>query len=238
MNVRLGFAVAAVMMQPDVLLLDEVLAVGDIKFTVKCLNRIRAMAQQSSVIFVSHSMRNISVFCSRVLVMNHGQVQLATDDVYEGVSVYNALAGGGEVVAGDRTARIVSFEMLVNGRPLDPQDGRVGLDDEVRLEMKLAIDPTVRDAVVTVYLDDESFNQVYCFPMTQFDKTMRRYSSGEIACSLPLGRLELNSGRYTFLVIVRDLHRNSICLRHQGISPFIAASGVPLYGRIVRPIRG
>ncbi len=55
MKVRLGFAVAA-QMEPDVLLIDEVLAVGDTGFRMKCLNRIHELLESSAVIFVSHSM--------------------------------------------------------------------------------------------------------------------------------------------------------------------------------------
>src|SRR3990172_12206671 len=54
MNVRLGFAIAA-QMRPDVLLIDEVLAVGDIGFSTKCLNAIGEIIENSAVIFVSHS---------------------------------------------------------------------------------------------------------------------------------------------------------------------------------------
>jgi len=49
MRVRLGFAVAAVLMKPDVLLLDEVLAVGDVGFTIKCLNAVRQLSARSAV---------------------------------------------------------------------------------------------------------------------------------------------------------------------------------------------
>ena len=47
MNVRLGFAIAVILSKPDVLLLDEVLAVGDIGFTIKCLNAVREMMKNS-----------------------------------------------------------------------------------------------------------------------------------------------------------------------------------------------
>jgi len=60
MRVRLGFSVAA-QMEPDILLIDEVLAVGDLGFVVKCMNRIQQLLKSCAVIFVSHSMGQISL---------------------------------------------------------------------------------------------------------------------------------------------------------------------------------
>ena len=68
MNVRLGFAIAVILSKPDVLLLDEVLAVGDIGFTIKCLNAVREMMKNSAVIFVSHNMQFISRFCTQTIL--------------------------------------------------------------------------------------------------------------------------------------------------------------------------
>ncbi len=68
MSVRLGFSVAAVLIEPDVLFLDEVLAVGDIGFVIKCLNTMRRLTANSAVVFVSHNMQ----FISDVLHAGHG----------------------------------------------------------------------------------------------------------------------------------------------------------------------
>lgn len=73
MQVRLGFAVATAL-EPDILLLDEVLAVGDAGFRGKCYNRISNMAKNSAIIFVSHSMSSISRLAKDVIVLNNGRV--------------------------------------------------------------------------------------------------------------------------------------------------------------------
>ena len=64
MKVRLGFAVAA-QMEPDVLMIDEVLAVGDVGFQIKCLNALRGIAGDSAIILVSHTMQQVSAFCQQ-----------------------------------------------------------------------------------------------------------------------------------------------------------------------------
>ncbi len=73
MAVRLGFAVATAM-DPDILLLDEVLAVGDTKFRAKCYNRIGNVLRQSAVIFVTHDMNQIGRICNQVMVLKRGEL--------------------------------------------------------------------------------------------------------------------------------------------------------------------
>jgi lipopolysaccharide transport system ATP-binding protein len=74
MMARLGFA-AAVSVEPDVLLLDEVLAVGDLDFYQKSHAALRALAARSTVVFVSHSLEAVPEFCRRAIWMDHGRLR-------------------------------------------------------------------------------------------------------------------------------------------------------------------
>ena len=87
MKVRLGFAVAA-QMDPDVLLIDEVLAVGDIGFRAKCFNAINKIINKAAVIFVSHAMPEVNRICSRICVLNKGRVAFLGRDVPQGIDLY------------------------------------------------------------------------------------------------------------------------------------------------------
>lgn len=74
MQARLGFAIATVV-KPDILIVDEVLAVGDFKFQEKCEARIRAlMAGGTTVLIVSHSIALIETLCNKVVWLDHGHV--------------------------------------------------------------------------------------------------------------------------------------------------------------------
>ncbi len=75
MIVRLGFAIH-VFQKPDLLLVDEILAVGDFEFQQKCLEKITAMKQEMGMILVSHSMPTIARFCDRVILLNRGKIVL------------------------------------------------------------------------------------------------------------------------------------------------------------------
>ena len=79
MKVRLAFSVAA-FMEPEILLVDEVLAVGDATFQTKCLGKMNEVSRQGrTVIFVSHNMAAIENLCGRVILLESGEVKLDSD---------------------------------------------------------------------------------------------------------------------------------------------------------------
>jgi len=87
MKVRLGFSVAA-QMEPDVLIIDEVLAVGDIGFTTKCLNKISELTATCAVIFVSHSMPMIGKICTEAILMNRGIMKAKSNNISDVIQNY------------------------------------------------------------------------------------------------------------------------------------------------------
>jgi homopolymeric O-antigen transport system ATP-binding protein len=89
MKMRLAFSVMA-MVAPDVLLIDEVLAVGDFRFRQKSLARVREMRERSAFVFVSHSMDDVARFCDRVIVMHKGQVYFEGPPD-EAIEIYESL---------------------------------------------------------------------------------------------------------------------------------------------------
>lgn len=93
MYMRLGFAVA-VHTSPQLLVVDEVLAVGDLPFQVKCLDRIRELKEQGvGVLFVSHNLTAVLNLADRALLLDHGST-VATGGVDEVVGAYHALLAG------------------------------------------------------------------------------------------------------------------------------------------------
>lgn len=73
MKMRLAFSVMAIV-RPDILFIDEVLAVGDFRFRQKCLAKIAEIRSNCSFVFVSHSMADVARFCDRVIVLRKGNV--------------------------------------------------------------------------------------------------------------------------------------------------------------------
>jgi len=97
MYVRLAFAVA-IHTDPDVLLVDEVLAVGDEQFQKKCLDKIREFQQQGrTIVLVSHSLGQVQELCDSAVVLHHGEVK------FQG-SARHAVANFREILEGRRVA--------------------------------------------------------------------------------------------------------------------------------------
>jgi lipopolysaccharide transport system ATP-binding protein len=79
MQVRLGFSIAAKLIKPDVLILDEVVAVGDEAFRSKCYQAVGEMLGRCAVVFVSHSMPMIYRLSTQVMVLSNGETVFAGD---------------------------------------------------------------------------------------------------------------------------------------------------------------
>jgi lipopolysaccharide transport system ATP-binding protein len=87
MTVRLAFAVAA-HLEPEILLVDEVLAVGDLAFQRKCIGKMGEVAREGrTVLFVSHNMGIVQALCERGILLNHGTV-VADAPVHDAVGAY------------------------------------------------------------------------------------------------------------------------------------------------------
>jgi lipopolysaccharide transport system ATP-binding protein len=88
MVVRLGFAVAA-FLDPDILIVDEVLAVGDIEFQKRAIEKIQSIVKtkEKACLFVSHNMRSIASLCNRVIVLDKARV-VFDGNVSQGIGVY------------------------------------------------------------------------------------------------------------------------------------------------------
>jgi lipopolysaccharide transport system ATP-binding protein len=95
MQLRLAFSVAA-FLESEILVIDEVLAVGDIDFQKKCLDKIETVTKSGrTILFVSHNMAAIRALCSSVLVLDKGQVRYQ-GNVNDGIDKYMMLASSFE----------------------------------------------------------------------------------------------------------------------------------------------
>jgi homopolymeric O-antigen transport system ATP-binding protein len=151
MYVRLGFAVAA-HLEPEVLIVDEVLSVGDMAFQQKCLQKMSRMREQSrAIIFVSHNMISVKAICSRVMLLDEGR--LAADGEPDAViRVYEKLMHErnregetrDEVAEGMGQIQITAVRLL-DGKRVERQAFEIGEKVNVVVEYD-AVEP-VKDVV-------------------------------------------------------------------------------------------
>ncbi|THD77691.1 MAG: ABC transporter ATP-binding protein [Phenylobacterium sp.] len=163
MQVRLGFAVASAL-SPQILLLDEVLAVGDMHFRAKCFNRLSELRDSGvSFILVTHQLMDLSRYATRCLYLDHGQVK-ADADVTTAITRYlsegparkptAAAEDDGEPGTGGIRISDVRFE-LEDHLAIDLQlTSQLAADQEIELGMTLTDESP--DFMQFVVADDEA----------------------------------------------------------------------------------
>ncbi len=135
MKVRLGFAVAA-QMEPDVLIIDEVLAVGDLGFVLKCFKTIDQILPNTAIIFVSHSMPMVSRICTDIILMDKGRAQYQGKNVSQAIDLYYTRFANNQanVVFSDNTLELESAG-LIQASELKGVD-IVGWGEDLNIEVK------------------------------------------------------------------------------------------------------
>ena len=180
MYVRLAFAVA-VHVDPDVLLVDEVLAVGDEPFQRKCMDRIKAFQKEGrTIVLVTHALDQVADVCDRAVVLEHGKVvvdgtareairTLRADFDEQATTEREAAAAAAAAAASSasasapvqppaRQARVVTVEAFDGeGRPVRTHE--LGTDLVVRVTVEA--EELVRDWVVGIGIDTPTGHQVF-----------------------------------------------------------------------------
>lgn len=154
MKVRLGFAVAA-HLEPDVLLIDEVLAVGDAAFQQRCLKRIEEFGSAGrTILYVSHHLPSVARLSTRTVLLNQGRVEF-DGPTLAAIRHYEEHVGGFraerqwpiETAPGDDSARLLSLAITSGGTPVSgPVDVRQPVEVTLRYEVLtggLAIMPSL-----------------------------------------------------------------------------------------------
>ena len=234
MQVRLGFAIAS-SLEPDILILDEVLAVGDIGFTIKCLNRIRELASDCAVIFVSHNMQYISTFCTRVLVMADGRVLMDARNPSDGINCYFAQMKLEGSETGSGGGKLENFDIRVNGFSSEPNP-EIEQGEEVAIDVAFSIDESCGPVSLRIVVSDEAGAPIISFPLIGVNKDPIVFNKSHNRVKIPLGCLNLNTGNYSFTFGIFDSETKINLLRKSGVAPFRIKSAATDWAKIVKPI--
>jgi lipopolysaccharide transport system ATP-binding protein len=201
MTVRLGFAVASCI-EPDILLVDEVLAVGDASFRQKCIERIKTLLSNgTSLIFVSHDMGLVRAVCERAIYIDHGQVQ-STGTSGEIIDQYNQILerrriekmnlsdhGAGDAEGG---VEVTKVEVLSSdGQPVREIYGDKPV--EVRVQYTAYKNLGKSNAIVLIYRSD---GLMCCNIRSYLDGYPMSIEKGQGEYSVKLEPLQLFGGMY------------------------------------------
>lgn len=209
MKSRLGFGMAT-SVSPDVLILDEVLAVGDFEFQQKCLERMNDMRQSMSVLFVSHSMNAVRHFCDNAIVLEsgcvgyYGAVEEAIEYYVEQTEASRAARRKsaraitpfyGNLFANDSKIKVKSHKWIVHGPVTTHQKMRFEFDFELNCE--------VRQLIIGVPIWNVETRELVTSITSDFADVVVDVRDGRCVGSIEIICL-LNSGVYLSSFNVRD----------------------------------
>jgi ABC-type polysaccharide/polyol phosphate transport system ATPase subunit len=156
MYARLGFAIAS-HVNPDVLLVDEVLSVGDTLFQRKCVEHMRAVIRDgATVLFVSHSLKTVADFCSRTLLLDHGR-EVTIGPTPTVISQYMSLQR--EHRAAEQNRAVVISKVSV--RDATGPCHRFQSGQKAWIDIEVAAHEPCSKLAVVLYLRDESYYTLF-----------------------------------------------------------------------------
>jgi lipopolysaccharide transport system ATP-binding protein len=198
MYMRLAFAVAA-HLEPDILLIDEVLAVGDLAFQQKCLGKLESITNDGrTVLFVSHNLGSISSLCTSAILMECGKI-VASGDVASVVMRYyqdGASSPASFDLRGSHRSIGDSYARLLAGKVLDKSGApsvEVHISDRLAVEMEFEIlDPNPGPFIPNFHFHTSDGNVAFVSMGTSRNATQA--GTYKARCEIP-GSL-LNEGAY------------------------------------------
>ena len=160
MYVRLAFAVAA-HLEAEILIVDEVLAVGDAEFQKKCLGKIGDVAHKGrTVLFVSHNMNAITSLCPKVIVLNQGRL-IFNGNAEESLVYYGAsssVSGSIDLASKKPEAYLQSLKIIQNGKS---SSGILKADDKIDLVFSLKISKPLSKTKLAVAFTNMTGGRVF-----------------------------------------------------------------------------
>lgn len=227
MKVRLGFAVAA-QMEPDVLFIDEVLAVGDIGFSIKCLNEISRMLKHSAVIFVSHSMPLVARVCTEVMLLDHGKNEWCDRDIGTGISKYLAkFSAGKRSTGGSGKVSLESIKLTIpNNPPSHERHLTLRHGQDLAIELKVKKHADISKMAFTVVIWNQEMRAV-ADSKSALQGFFVCHEGNEFIVSATLKNLQLTSGLYSLQVHVSDDREDEIYTNVQNAAIFQVITPFP-----------
>ncbi|MBL0234355.1 MAG: ABC transporter ATP-binding protein [Chitinophagaceae bacterium] len=208
MYVRLAFAVAA-FLEPEILIVDEVLAVGDAEFQKKCLGKMQQVSRGEgrTVLFVSHNMAAVKSLCSTGIVLKNGRMDFYGSN-YEAVQHYQnhnqsntSFHHEGEVnlAPGNASIRILQMDVV-------PQEGEI-LSMNSGVEFRLKVFNSLVDRNLDVTFEVANNDDIIIFHQGVILTSGGNSKIGvyEVSCVLP--KLFLNAGSYNIKLIFGENQR-------------------------------
>ncbi len=207
MQVRLAFSVAA-HMEPDILIVDEVLAVGDAEFQKKCMGKMEEVTKKDgrTILFVSHNLAAIQTLCKKSVLLEGGRVKMI-GDTKEVIRVYTNESELQSTIAyteNDTTGAQVTQISIINnaGEPY----AKVPVSEPFSLEIEYRVSRPVEQALLSVLFYTEGDLLLFSSE-SDASKILSNYAPGTYTTTISIPPFLFNVGTYYFDII---FHRPEI----------------------------
>jgi lipopolysaccharide transport system ATP-binding protein len=200
MHARLGFSVAA-HVDPEVLLVDEVLSVGDYSFQQKCIQKLRAVIQSgATVLFVSHNLRTVAEFCQRCLLLEHGRTA-ALGPTNEVVATY--IRRQRATAEQDSSQRVAITKLVVRNQ--DQESARFQSGEKAWIDIEVHARQSCRKLSISLYLSDSAEYLIFNTSLERLGYSTFDLEAGqvfrctfEVTLNLAIGTFHVSSLVYRY----------------------------------------
>lgn len=238
MYARLGFSVAA-HVDPEILIVDEVLSVGDYSFQNKCMERMKEIVKNgAAVIFVSHNLNAVATLCTRALLLDHGRVT-AEGSPNELIQTY---LGQARQVQGDSSSKEAYVsQMIVRDR--NGPTMRLETGDDVWLDIDVKANQKCEQLSLTVYLCDDKNYYIFDTSTERLGMATFCLDAGEsrrfsFRLTLHLARGTFHIGTHVYRYNIQKMYDDRYPLATLFITSERDVRGVAnLYPEVVKSIR-
>ena len=214
MQVRLGFAIATAI-EPEILLLDEVLAVGDMAFRIKCYNRIGRLQKNAATILVTHDVSYLSTVCNRILFMSHGEGKYYAD---RNAGIQRYIDAQTPASTGEDSQPLLTFNAPLTAASIATEAERIQHGDDLVLLMTVDSSADLDNLQLRCTASTEQGHPVLVWDgdWTRQSVALKR---GRQVLRLVLGPIHLIGGRYTvYLTLTQPGNGALLFYSHRTIS--------------------
>ena len=203
MTVRLGFAVAA-FLEPEILVVDEVLAVGDAEFQKKAIGKMQDISKDGgrTVLFVSHNMAAIKSLCTRGIVLENGKVMMS-GDIDKAVHYYlnkDSNSMNHKVFSTEYHRKEFSLhEIFLNSVGASPKE-TLNEYQIIEINTLLTLNDSGKNLHLTFVLNNEQGEPLFTFSHANSDLSLND-GFNKVKCTLPQGFLNVGTYYLSFYII-------------------------------------
>jgi len=199
MYVRLAFGVAA-HLEPEILIVDEVLAVGDAEFQKKCLGKMKDVSGQGrTVLFVSHNMAAVKLLCSRAIMLEKGKIAIEGDvnsiiEKYFDLDVESNNIGHVDFETSEKHLKIKSASLLNNQNQIISNP--INIDESFKVKINYKFERRIAKVHLTFIIMNSMGETVYFLDRRDFAFNYASVEEGEYQSVLEIKSPLLKPGKY------------------------------------------